>query len=130
MYSCTGPCGAYGSCHAKSNHEYVSLSAWKWIMQLGIFISVAWTVQLIHSHAEPHVWYEKQERWVLALCFFAYLVAWVPVWLLPFDMMGLTRDDRGRRCNEKNGDSWLQLVWLDGEGELGRRHPAHPEPRP
>ena len=81
-------------------------------MLTGLGISIAWAANLIYAHVEPHVWYDKHERWVLGLCFVAYLIAWVPVWLLPFDMYGLkAREDTGKRCNEVQY-SWLQFVWM------------------
>ena len=81
-------------------------------MLVGISISIVFSVVLIHSHAEPHIWYDRQERWVLCLCFIAYMVAWVPCWLLPFDMMGLkARDESNKRCNELEY-SWLQFWWM------------------
>lgn len=80
-------------------------------MVVGITISFAWTVHLIHGHAEPHVWYDRNERWVLLLCFAAYMIAWVPVWLLPFDVVGLqAREDSGKRCNELEY-SGLSFLW-------------------
>ena len=46
------------------------------------------------------------------MCFFAYMVAWMPVWLLPFDMIGLqAREESGMRCNELSY-SWLQFTWM------------------
>ena len=83
-----------------------------WIMVLGIGISIGWTAQLLHAYAEPHIWYHREDRWVLLLCFAAYMIAWVPVWLLPFDMVGLqARKDSSKRCDELEY-SWLSFIWL------------------
>ena len=83
-----------------------------WVAYAGITLSVVTSAHVIYSHAEPHVWREPQERWVLAVCFVAYVIAWVPVWLLPYDMIGLeaSHDMQRKRCNE-TGYSWLQFAW-------------------
>jgi hypothetical protein len=48
---------------------------------------------------------------VLGMCFVAYLIAWVPVWLLPYDMVGLeARAHEHKRCSETEY-SWLQFGW-------------------
>ena len=81
-------------------------------MLLGLLISIVWAANLIYSHVEPHVWYNPQERWVLGICFIAYLIAWIPVWLLPYDMVGLELDPvlRRKRCSEIDY-GWLQFAW-------------------
>lgn len=80
-------------------------------MLVGLAISIVWASNLIYTHAEPHIWYDKQERWVLALCFCAYLIAWIPVWLLPFDLEGMKAGHADRwRCSELKF-SWLTLSW-------------------
>jgi hypothetical protein len=81
------------------------------IMLIGLSISILWAANLIYTHAEPQIWYDVQERWVLGLCFAAYIVAWVPVWLLPFDLVGMEERHSHRwRCSEL-GVSWLALGW-------------------
>ena len=80
-------------------------------MLTGLGISIAWAANLIYAHVEPHVWYDRQQRWVLFMCFLAYLIAWVPVWLLPFDLVGTeARHAERRRCSEL-GLSWLAFLW-------------------
>ena len=82
-----------------------------YIMVVGIIISIVWAGNLIYTHAEPHIWYDQQERWVLALCFSAYFIAWIPVWLLPFDLEGMgERHAQSLRCSELP-ISWLTLGW-------------------
>ena len=82
------------------------------IMVLGVGISVLWSLRILHAYAEPHVWHDRRDRWVLALCFCAYVISWVPVWLLPFDLIGLReREDSGKRCSETEY-SWLQFQWM------------------
>jgi hypothetical protein len=73
----------------------------------GVGFSVVWAARMIHIHAEPHVWHDPTERWVLGLCFGAYLIAWIPLWLLPLDFQGLRPNTR---CDQ-HAFSWLQLLW-------------------
>ena len=98
---------------ASSHHEYPTEDQ-TIIMLVGLAIAVVWGANQIYAHAEPHIWYDRQERWVLGLCFIAYLIAWVPVWLLPFDLQGmeLRHSQRFRPYRE-----WYRVA------------PAHP-PRP
>ena len=73
----------------------------------GFGFSVVWAAHMLHVHAEPHVWHDPTESWVLWLCFGAYLIAWMPLWLLPLDFEGLQKDTH---CDEQKF-SWMQLVW-------------------
>lgn len=80
-------------------------------MLVGLTISIIATLRLIYVYVEPHIWRDRRDRWVLLVCFVAYIVAWVPVWLFPFDMVGLeARRDARERCSEQ-GISWLSFVW-------------------
>ena len=53
----------------------------------------------------------SQDRWILGMCFLAYVIAWIPIWLLPFDLIGMeARLSERLRCSELHYD-WLQFFW-------------------
>lgn len=80
-----------------------------WLIASGGFVfSAGWAAWTLHLHAEPHVWHDPSERWILGLCFVAYLIAWMPLWLLPVDYEGVLPDTS---CEELPF-SWLQFVWM------------------
>ena len=83
-----------------------------WIMIGGLLFSIFWTARLIYDHVEPHVWHDKVDRWVLGLIFVAFVIAWIPCWLLPIDFVGMeVRILERLRCAELEY-SWLQFFWL------------------
>ena len=51
-----------------------------------VSLSVAWAAWTINESAEIHLWRDPTERWILVLVFFAYVLAWLPVALLPYDI--------------------------------------------
>jgi len=51
-----------------------------------VSLSVAWAAWTISKSAEIHLWRDPTERWILVLVFFAYVLAWLPVALLPYDI--------------------------------------------
>ena len=51
-----------------------------------VSLSVAWAAWTISESAEIHLWRDPTERWILVLVFFAYVLAWLPVALLPYDI--------------------------------------------
>ena len=51
-----------------------------------INLSVAWAAWTISESPEIHLWRDPTERWILVLVFFAYVLAWLPVALLPYDI--------------------------------------------
>ena len=95
---------------ASSHHEYPTEDQ-TIIMLVGLAIAVVWGANQIYAHAEPHIWYDRQERWVLGLCFIAYLIAWVPVWLLPFDLQGMELRHSQRKACSELPLTWLSLSW-------------------
>ena len=53
----------------------------------------------------------SQDRWILGMCFVAYVIAWIPIWLLPFDLIGMeARLAERLRFSELHYD-WLQFFW-------------------
>ena len=40
-----------------------------WIMLVGVALSFGYTSRLLYAHAEPHIWYDRIDGWVLGLCF-------------------------------------------------------------
>ena len=83
-----------------------------WIMLFGLLLSMGWTARLIYAHVEPHVWHDRQDRWVLAMCFVAYVVAWIPTWLLPFDFIGMQPAFVERKRCAEIAFGWLQFFWF------------------
>ena len=82
-----------------------------WLMLVGLTFSVLYTSRMLYAHVEPHVWYDRIDGWVLGLCFAAYMIAWVPFWLYPFDLAGIeARGDLHKRCSELPL-SYLQFFW-------------------
>eukprot|EP00327_Prymnesium_parvum_P015665 CAMPEP_0113234516 /NCGR_PEP_ID=MMETSP0008_2-20120614/3068_1 /TAXON_ID=97485 /ORGANISM="Prymnesium parvum" /LENGTH=773 /DNA_ID=CAMNT_0000081389 /DNA_START=74 /DNA_END=2396 /DNA_ORIENTATION=- /assembly_acc=CAM_ASM_000153 len=75
----------------------------------GFVFSALWAARMLHTHAEPHVWHDPSERWILGLCFVAYLIAWMPLWLLPLDYAWLKPDTQ---CSELPLLSWLRFTWM------------------
>ncbi|KAL3924253.1 MAG: hypothetical protein SGPRY_003973 [Prymnesium sp.] len=73
----------------------------------GFSFSALWAAWMLHLHAEPHVWHEPSERWILTLCFVAYLIAWMPLWMLPLDFGSLPTS----QCSDA-ALSWLRFWWF------------------
>ena len=51
-----------------------------------VSLSVAWAAWTISETAETQLWRDPTERWILVLVLFAYVLAWLPVALLPYDI--------------------------------------------
>lgn len=84
-------------------------AAQTWILLGGFAISVVFAAHMLVTHAEPHSWHDPEERWVLGVCFAAYLISWVPLWLLPLDMVGMVPNTR---CDVLDDSlHWMQAVW-------------------
>ena len=79
------------------------------LMLLGLAGSIVFAARMLLVYAEPHVWRDPQERWMLVLCGLTYVVAWVPLWLLPLDFVTMEFDTR---CGELSILSWLQFSWV------------------
>ena len=72
--------------------------------------SLCWAVYTIVTTAEAHAWRDPTESWILALILFAYVLAWLPVALLPLDIASIEGG-----CDDSAHDSlrgWWQLLYV------------------
>ena len=76
---------------------------------LAVFcFSVLWAGGTIYSYAEPHLYTDPTDRWLLGLVFFAYVIAWLPVVLLPID---IARIAPPARCQDQSVFSPISMWW-------------------
>ena len=46
----------------------------------------AWSGYTVVNYAERHIW-ASNDAWVLKVCWGAYVLSWLPIVLLPFEVM-------------------------------------------
>lgn len=81
-----------------------------WLPFLGLAIALAWACFNVFTYAERHIYDDPTERWVLLLCGVAYLLACMPIVLLPLDVASLEPFD-GCTALMAEGISGLHLMW-------------------
>ena len=75
-----------------------------------VSLSVAWAAWTISETAEIHLWRDPTERWILVLVLFAYVLAWLPVALLPYD---IANNITGNCTNDPTiRGRWWTLLYL------------------
>ena len=75
-----------------------------------VSLSVAWAAYTISETAEIHLWRDPTERWILVLVLFAYVLAWLPVALLPYD---IANNITGNCTNDPTvRGRWWTLLYL------------------
>lgn len=76
-----------------------------------VSLSIAWAAWTINTTAEAHLWRDPTERWMLVLVFFAYVLAWLPVALLPYDIANnITGSCSDERTSTRG--RWWQLLYV------------------
>ena len=83
------------------------------VIIVGFLAAVLWAAQALWRHAERHVWNDRSERWVLLSCGLGYVLAWVPVLLLPLDLAVQATHVHGvaDECSAQRFSSW-QPFWF------------------
>ena len=63
----------------------------------------AWSGYTVVNYAERHIW-ASNDAWVLKVCWGAYVLSWLPIVLLPFEVMNADLT----RC----GINWTFWSWF------------------
>ena len=80
------------------------------LVLIGLVTALAWAAWSISHYAESQIFADPTERWVLLLCGLAYLLAALPIVLLPIDVASLEHND-GCGAERSSLVSPLQLAW-------------------
>lgn len=76
---------------------------------LTVFLfSVCWAAFTTFTYTEPRIYTDQTDFWIPALVFLAYLIAWLPVVLLPYDIATISPP---ARCADHTIFSGLSVWW-------------------
>jgi len=86
------------------------MGSFTWLPFLGLATALAWACYNVFTYAERHIYSDPTERWVLLLCGAGYLLACMPIVLLPLDVAAM--EPRSGCSEQMEGPvSSFEIMW-------------------